>query len=278
MLAGQMKLKTFKAIVGVGGGVVLLGGVVLYATMCRPEPEPYEPPPVATRPAPPTPEVQPAVTPVTTNPADPARPWDNAILAFQDKDLGGPKKKDLAPGEPWKVNLYQDEGHATLNRAKVDLDRDEQWDEKWTLEGGVVSRQVSPGDDGVYTETWIRQGMGWVPEGQAPAAEEQVDADPQQPATDPARPWDAVLMGWQGKDLGTPKIKDASKGTSWKINLYQDEGNTSINRAKVDIDRDDKWDEKWTFKADGLSRKLSSADDETYDQTWGWSGEAWVQE
>lgn len=103
------------------------------------------------------------------------------------------------------------------------------------------------------------------------ASEPSADAIP----VDASRPWDAVLLGKAGQSLGSKKVKDAVKGKSWKVNLYQDEGNASVNRAKVDIDRDDKWDEKWTFADDGITRKVSPADDEDYTASFVWTGSAW---
>jgi hypothetical protein len=63
------------------------------------------------------------------------------------------------------------------------------------------------------------------------------------------------------------KIKDAIKGRAFKINLYSDDG-ARWNRAKVDLDRDDKWDEKWTFKPDGsVEKQVAPQDDENYTET-----------
>lgn len=87
---------------------------------------------------------------------------------------------------------------------------------------------------------------------------------------------DNELMSWIGKDLGSKKRKDAVKGNAWKINLYQDAGKTAMNRAKVDLDRDDKWDEKWTFDGKNISRKVSPADDENYSEEFDWSGSDWT--
>lgn len=101
-------------------------------------------------------------------------------------------------------------------------------------------------------------------------------AGPAKAVTDPRRPWDAFLIARVGTNLGTKKVKDAKRGGAWKVNLYQDAGNASFNRAKVDFDRDDKWDEKWTFAADGISRKLAPADDEDYTETYIWDGASWV--
>ena len=73
------------------------------------------------------------------------------------------KVKDAFPREAFKVNIYHDEGNASWNRLKVDLDRDEQDDEKWTLENGMpAKRQVSTKDDGTYDREYRWQGGKWV--------------------------------------------------------------------------------------------------------------------
>lgn len=101
------------------------------------------------------------------------------------------------------------------------------------------------------------------------------DGGTEAPATDPARPWDAFLLERAGTSIGSKKVKDAAKGKPWKVNLYQDEGEAVMNRAKVDIDRDDQWDEKWTFSADGVSRKVSPGDNEDYTEAFDWDGSGW---
>ena len=93
---------------------------------------------------------------------------------------------------------------------------------------------------------------------------------------DSSRPWDSFLVGKAGADLGGDKVKDAPGGTAYKVNLYQDAGQSSMNRAKVDLDRDEKWDEKWTFAPDGITRQVAPNDDEQYSQTFLWSGGSWV--
>ena len=104
-----------------------------------------------------------------------------------------------------------------------------------------------------------------------------VDKPPPVVPDDGLRPVDRELMGWVGKNLGAKKKKDASKGRPYKINLYQDAGKNSVNRAKVDLDRDDKWDEKWTFDGTDISRKVAPADDESYSETYTWNGKEWVK-
>ncbi|MBK9967379.1 MAG: hypothetical protein IPP07_21885 [Holophagales bacterium] len=65
------------------------------------------------------------------------------------------------------MNLYQDAGQPRVNRLKIDLDRDEKWDEKWTFVTGggreIVKRQVAPNDDEVYTLEFLLDGERWMP-------------------------------------------------------------------------------------------------------------------
>lgn len=92
------------------------------------------------------------------------RPADEMMMSFRGKALGDSKRKDASPGKPFKINLYQDDGHSQVNRAKLDLDRDDKWDEKWTFDGDRVSRKVAPADDENYTESYVWDGAGWVKE------------------------------------------------------------------------------------------------------------------
>jgi hypothetical protein len=88
---------------------------------------------------------------------------DREILDRVAQGISGEKEKDVTAGKPYKVSLFKDAGQARVNRAKIDLDRDEKWDEKWTFEGEEVKRQVAPDDDEVYKlELRLRAGA-WVP-------------------------------------------------------------------------------------------------------------------
>lgn len=187
MFAGRMKLKHFLALLGGGAAAVGVGSVAVVGSMeGEVEPEPVaevQDVRVETAPAPaaetarPTRAAAPPATPApaaatsaapekqvlrTEAPAAPAvEPWEKALFALAGKDLGTKKKKDLRPAATWKVNVYQDSGHATVNRAKVDFDRDEQWDEKWTFDGAAISKKVSPNDDGDYTAAFDWDGSAW---------------------------------------------------------------------------------------------------------------------
>ena len=109
-----------------------------------------------------------------------------------------------------------------------------------------------------------------------PAATVTPPATTVTPAVDTMRDVDRVLTARAGKDLGGKKVKDAFKGRSFKVNLYQDAGKASVNRAKVDLDRDGKWDEKWTFDGANITRKVAPGDDENYSEKSVWNGKKWV--
>ncbi len=171
MFAGDMKLKNFLALVGVG--LAGVGGAAWWGISSLPDAEPaaVAPVPVASTVDLNTPvrlaaeravDIPPLRLPDKTEapPADvpSGRPVDAAVAAWVGRSLGSSKRKDITSGRPYKVNVYQDEGHTVANRAKVDLDRDEQWDEKWTFhDDGRISRKVAPADDESYTitEVWV---------------------------------------------------------------------------------------------------------------------------
>lgn len=93
-----------------------------------------------------------------------------------------------------------------------------------------------------------------------------------------ARSHDAEVIAWSKRSISGDKIKDATKGKSWKLNLYKDAGNTTVNRAKVDLDRDDKFDEKYTFETSKITLQVAPADDEKYTLTYHWNGSGWTKE
>jgi hypothetical protein len=89
---------------------------------------------------------------------------------------------------------------------------------------------------------------------------------------------DKDVMQWAGKNLGGDKLKDVTKGRPYKVNVYQDSGKSAMNRAKVDLNRNDKWDEKWTFDGPNITRQIAPADDENYSETYIWNGSAWAKQ
>ena len=162
MLAGRMKLNHFLLIVG----AFAIAGIALLVWTC--DTSSTTPQPTAERPT--TPE-RPVEKPATPSPAAAPQPQvdgpaerdvDRAIMQWAGKNLGSDKIKDAVKNQSFKVNLYQDAGQSVMNRAKVDLDRDDKWDEKWTFEGSTITRQVAPNDDENYTETYLWRDKAWA--------------------------------------------------------------------------------------------------------------------
>ena len=212
------------------------------------------------------------------------------------------KVKDAFKGSAYKVNLYGEGGKVV--RLKVDLDRDEKWDEKWSLEAPGqlegLKRQISTADDGVsYDRELLYRGGVFRPEGgpaeTAPPAANPggggsvAPPEPAPPAPSQAggesgalEPHHTKLIEMVQRGIGGPgkKVKDAWKDGP-KVSIYHDEGSTIPNRAKVDLDRDGKWDEKWDFEpqANGLKikRRVSTADDDvSYDKEFRLREGRWV--
>lgn len=93
-----------------------------------------------------------------------------------------------------------------------------------------------------------------------------------------ARPYDAEVIAWSKRSIKGDKMKDATKGKSYKLNLYRDAGKTTVNRAKIDLDRDDKFDEKYTFDTTKITLQRAPADNEVYTETFHWNGSGWTRE
>lgn len=172
MLAGRMKLNTFLLLVGAGGGALVTGGMLFavtggaFAVSGADDPELLLTAPVLAAPGAAAPTPAPVAPPPVTDapPSAPAtaRDVDAVVLSYQGKALGSDKLKDVTKGRPYKVNVYQDAGKPTANRAKIDLDRDDKWDEKITFDGEDILREVAPADDEAYTERTRWDGSSWV--------------------------------------------------------------------------------------------------------------------
>jgi hypothetical protein len=269
-LAGRMKLKTFLLLLV--GGVVVCGGGSLFTmgtigtvAILDVASKKTDPPTSSARKKPS------ASTGAGSASKSTRAEVDKLLLGSGRRSLTGKKEKDIASGKPYKVNLYQDDGHQTVNRAKVDLDRDNKWDEKWTFSGDGITRQVSPNDNEQYSQEYQWTGSGWSSAGSTATA----GKNSTKTGAKTGRAVDRYLLGQVGRDIGTKKLKDTTRGKPYKVNLYQDDGHSSVNRAKVDLDRDDKWDEKWTFKGDTVQRKVAPEDDEQYTRTLHWTGSGW---
>lgn len=167
-----MKYKTFRNLVlfgALGAGAMGVWGLnklfVKKEAAVAPVPASSAlPAPAAAAPAPVA--AAPSSEPASANDPSALRPMDEEILARVAQNISGDKEKDAVRGKSYKVNLYKDAGQAGVNRLKIDLNRNEKWDEKWSFsfEGGkqVVKRQIAPNDDEKYTVEYLLDGKRWV--------------------------------------------------------------------------------------------------------------------
>jgi hypothetical protein len=202
------------------------------------------------------------------------RDMDRKILALVD---GTGEKKDALPSAAYKVHLYQDAGQPKINRLKIDLDRNGKWDEKWTRDGETWKRHVAPKDDEVYTVEVFLRGGRWVGDAaSAPSPSPLPAAGSPSTGVVGIRPGDQKVLERLKRPLGS-KGKDAVPESGWKVNLYQDAGKPAVNRLKIDVDGDGKWDEKWTIDGEDVKREVAPADDEKYTEEWRLRGGSWVR-
>lgn len=111
------------------------------------------------------PDAAPTPAPANTE-GEPMRALDGRILERVQANISGDKEKDAFRNEAWKVNIYKDAGEQQPNRLKIDYDRDEKWDEKWSFEREgthtEVKRFVAPADDENYTVEYRMRAGRWV--------------------------------------------------------------------------------------------------------------------
>lgn len=155
-----MRYKTFRAIVGTTAVTGAAGGIFFWnSSRGGEEDAPPPPPPAATQEAPG--DSQPPPPPPATGVPDSMREVDKAAFSLQGATVEKSKAKDVFKGRPYKVNVYADPPSTTLTRLKIDLDRDNKWDEKWTFKGLQVKRQVAPADDEKYTQEFVLDQQQW---------------------------------------------------------------------------------------------------------------------
>lgn len=257
-----MKYKTFRNLVL--SGVVIIAGGGAYWLITRPVVPPAPVQALGESPREGAGPLRGGLGDEATNPEEP--PAVRFLLSTLGKPASGEKLKDALGRSGPKINVYGEGG--VWARAKVDLDRDEKWDEKWSVEPSGIKRRVSTADDDqTYDqESFWHQGAwtGAAGAAAAPLAANDTNASDR-----------AVLLLIEQRVK--PSLKDAARGQPFKVNLYSD-GGTRWTRAKVDLDRDDRWDEKWTFKDDGrIEKQVAPDDDERYTQTLLRQGDAWFE-
>jgi hypothetical protein len=116
--------------------------------------------------------------------------------------------------------------------------------------------------------------------GQEVASQPSLPSSPSLPApsaTGDLRPVDRDLLEALRRPVTGDRIKDAFPGRPYKITLYCDNPGAGWNRAKIDLNRNNRWDEKITIvNGEPTKRQVASRDDENYDLEYRWRGGQWV--
>lgn len=92
-----------------------------------------------------------------------------------------------------------------------------------------------------------------------------------------ARPVDQDILNFLRQPASGDKVKDAFPGKSYKVSFYQDTPGQGWNRAKIDLNRNGKWDEKITIENGQMTkRQVATNDDENYDVEFRWRSGQWA--
>lgn len=215
--------------------------------------------------------------------SEPARAFDARLLGWKGQEArSGARQERIADGV---VTAIQEDGYDTIGRLEVDLDDDRGIDEVWVFQPNQVVRHVASRDDGQFDRAWLWTGAGWVRAQRpgelvvtpAPSLSGWVRGLFAPPPPPPLlRAVDLDVLAWRGRDLGGARTVEIARGKPWRILLVQEEGGAAITRARVDLDRDEWFDERITFRGDTVIREVSTADDGRYDQAWRWVGSGWA--
>jgi hypothetical protein len=157
-----MKYRTFRNLVVAGVLTSAAVGVVALVKRSETAPSPSAElaralPSAAAEPPPGAPAHNRAIAALAAG-ADSLRDVDRDALALLARPVGA-KIKDATAGKPYKINLYSDDGRR-WNRLKVDLDRDQRWDESWTIKpDGAIERRTPA--DGPASRYRLANGSSW---------------------------------------------------------------------------------------------------------------------
>ena len=192
--------------------------------------------------------------------------YDQAMRIAKGKATRKKSEDALGGKARWKVNLYDDDGDGAWDHAKLDRDRNGTWDEMWTRKKGQWSKDkgrwvwaldawIKPGSAGKGVRKTMPQTRGkgaWAPDAAAPGRRSYVRA----------------MHLANSRAIGR-KNQDALGNTSnWKLDLHDADGDGIYERARLDYERDGKWDEIWNRKK-GRWEKSGGA--------LVWSGKAWIK-
>jgi hypothetical protein len=252
-------------------GALVAAGVIAAGACSRREEQPAVAPVATTAPAPAAaPDAGPAVVaptlkPRTPRPREPEKLPDVSVpLRKMDRQIfallkGGADKKKVAKAFSRAAPKVTVDARAADQPARVviDLDGDGRSDEEWRVEPGGQAVRTARARNEVRDDVFHLEGEQWkLVAGTGKSATQEVVP----PA--PLRPFDKVILAKAGKP--DDEVADATPGKPYRVQLSKEMGSKRLNRAKVDLDRDGKWDETWWMESSIVRRNVSPRDDGNY--------------
>ena len=201
----------------------------------------------------------------------PLRDLDRAVLRLLEEKPPQAHADDVLPGQAKvDVTILHDRtsGRIVPRYVNIDLNRDERYDEHWTL-GDKIQRQARPIDDRRgWQDTFELESDQWtLRHGRGETAAQQPAPPPEGLAL---RDLDRRLlkMAKTGGGLSGPEVKDATPGEPHQVKVLLYPTGKSIRRLSIDLDRDRKWDEEWLFARETVKRSVSPEDNGQFTETY----------
>jgi len=184
------------------------------------------------------------------------------------------RENDAMPDSPAKVTLQKENSPdgPRVRRMTIDLDRDGRIDEIWMFTGfDKVQRHVKMHEEH-YTDLYDLDGDKWklVQGFGATALMEPTDS------TDNVfdlRPVDQDVLPLVGTKV-SGKQEDALPGKAYRVNLYSMNRSQRVDRIDIDIDRDNKVDERWNVRGQ-IRRETNPGDDGKFTEVYVLQKDKW---
>lgn len=187
-----------------------------------------------------------------------ARNW-RVVAVAQSFAPPGRKRIDALGDEfPWRVDVFEETGDNSYDRLELDSDRDGEFDETWRFRNDRWEK---------FGGRLFWSGRTWVQTGKGEVALPDVST-----VTAGGEALFKVAVEMLQHKAANYEVEDFFAGKGPKVSLHDDDWDARWDRATIDADRDGTIDEKWSRKADALTREVL-ADKRTFR----WRDGRWVR-
>jgi hypothetical protein len=210
------------------------------------------------------------------------RPIDKDIFAYIDGIEKGTAtgNADAFPQIPHQVSIITDRDGKVPRMVRIDFYRDKVVDERWNIDKDKVTRDVLL-TRGLYQDRFVLEGDHWKLQGGL-GATLLVGLGPTKlpPAeTEPLRPMDKEILDLAKKAdaAGGHHIQsDVNPKAPYKVSFVRKDGR--VQRAQVDVNRDNRFDETWNLKdPNGVQRLINNPDGPGFSKSYVLKDGKWVR-